>query len=53
MIKGVIYVFTNPSFSNLIKIGYTNNVHRRLNQLNQTSGIPRAYHNYATNEVEQ
>lgn len=53
MIKGVIYVFTNPSFSNLIKIGYTNNVHRRLNQLNQSSGIPRAYHIYATYEVEQ
>lgn len=31
---GVIYILTNPSFNQYVKIGYADNVETRLKQLN-------------------
>ena len=32
--KGVIYILTNPSFPDYVKIGYADNIDKRLKQLN-------------------
>lgn len=50
--KGFIYILTNPSFPQYIKIGYADNVENRLNQLNRSECIPFAFRVYATYEVE-
>ena len=34
--KGVIYILTNPSFPDYIKIGYASNIERRLKELNRS-----------------
>ncbi len=34
--KGVIYILTNPSSPEYVKIGYADNVKRRLKELNQS-----------------
>lgn len=49
---GFIYILTNEAFhkSNWIKIGYTDNIERRLNELYNTS-IPTPFEVYATYEV--
>ncbi len=52
MKKGVIYILTNPSFPDYIKIGYATNIERRLKQLNRSETIPFAFRVYATYEVE-
>ena len=51
--KGVIYILTNPSFPQYIKIGYADNVESRLKQLNNSECIPFAFRIYATYEVEE
>lgn len=51
-IVGKIYIFTNPSFSDYVKIGYSKNVENRLNQLNNSEAVPFAFRLYATYEVE-
>ena len=33
---GVIYILTNPSFPEYVKIGYTDDVDRRLKELNRS-----------------
>ncbi|MHC1787270.1 MAG: GIY-YIG nuclease family protein [Christensenellales bacterium] len=33
--KGVIYILTNPSFPEYVKIGYADNIKNRLRQLNR------------------
>lgn len=48
---GVIYILTNPSFPNYVKIGYADDIQRRLQQLNQSECIPFAFRVYATYEV--
>ncbi len=49
--SGVIYILTNPSFPDYVKIGYADNIERRLNQLNRSECIPFAFRVYATYEV--
>ena len=33
--KGVVYILTNPSFPEYVKIGYADDVIERVNQLNR------------------
>ena len=49
--KGVIYILTNPSFPEYVKIGYADNLEIRLRQLNRSECIPFAFRVYATYEV--
>lgn len=48
---GVIYILTNPSFEEYVKIGYAKDVQKRLNELNSSSAVPFAFRIYATYEV--
>lgn len=48
---GVIYILTNPSFPEYVKIGYADDIDRRLHQLNRSECIPFAFRVYATYEV--
>ena len=50
--NGVIYILTNPSFPEYVKIGYADDIEARLNQLNRSECIPFAFRVYATYEVE-
>lgn len=50
--NGVIYILTNPSFPEYVKIGYADDIESRLNQLNRSECIPFAFRVYATYEVE-
>ena len=52
-INGFIYIFTNPSFPDYVKIGYADDVLSRLRQLNSSEGLPFAFRVYATYEVEE
>ena len=49
--KGVIYILTNPSFPEYVKIGYADDIEKRLSQLNRSECIPFAFRVYATYEV--
>lgn len=48
---GCIYILTNPSFPEYVKIGYADNIENRLKQLNRSECIPFAFRVYATYEV--
>lgn len=48
---GVIYILTNPSFPDYVKIGYATDIEKRLAQLNRSECIPFAFRVYATYEV--
>ena len=50
--KGVIYILTNPSFPDYIKIGYATDIVKRLKQLNRSETIPFAFRVYAVYEVD-
>ncbi len=50
--KGVIYILTNPSFPEYVKIGYADNMEQRLKQLNNSECTPFAFRVYATYEVD-
>jgi hypothetical protein len=50
--KGVIYILTNPSFPEYVKIGYADDVNERLKTLNTSPAIPFAFRVYATYEVD-
>ena len=52
MNKGVIYILTNPSFPQYVKIGYATDVRKRLDELNRSTAIPFAFRVYATYEVD-
>lgn len=52
MSKGVIYIFTNPSFPQYVKIGYATDVKQRLEELNRSTAVPFAFRVYATYEVD-
>ena len=45
--QGYIYILTNPSFPDYVKIGYADNVETRLQQLNRSECIPFAFRVYA------
>lgn len=48
---GVIYILTNPSFPDFVKIGYADDIEKRLQQLNRSECVPFAFRVYATYEV--
>lgn len=50
--NGVIYILTNPSFPQYVKIGYTSTLQRRLRELNRSEARPFAFRAYAIYEVE-
>lgn len=49
---GYIYIMTNPSFKEYVKIGYATDVQQRLDELNRSSAVPFAFRVYATYEVD-
>lgn len=49
--KGVIYILTNPSFREYVKIGYADDVNARVSQLNKSECTPFAFRIYATLNV--
>ena len=49
--KGYIYILTNPSFPEWVKIGYAGNVEQRVNQLNRSECTPFGFRIFATYEV--
>ena len=53
MSRGVIYILTNPSFPDYVKIGYATNIETRLKQLNRSETIPFAFRVYAIYEVDK
>ena len=50
--QGVIYILTNPSFPEYVKIGYADDIDRRLADLNRTECTPFAFRVYATYAVQ-
>lgn len=48
---GYIYILTNPSFPEYVKIGYADDVQKRLVDLNRSECIPFAFRIYATYET--
>ena len=52
-INGYIYILTNPSFPQFVKIGYANNVEERVETLNRNPGLPYSFRIYATYEVNE
>ena len=43
MSKGFIYILTNPSFPQYVKIGYATDVKQRLDELNRSTAVPAFY----------
>ena len=52
MSAGVIYILTNPSFPQYVKIGYAADARQRLDELNRSTAVPFAFRVYATYEVD-
>lgn len=54
MLKGLVYILTNPCLDGWVKIGMTerNDIERRLQELNSPTNIPLSYRCYAVYEVE-
>lgn len=50
--KGVIYILTNPSFPEYVKIGYADDIEKRLKDLNRSECVPFAFRLYAYYKVE-
>ena len=50
MAKGFIYIMTNPSLKDMVKIGFATNVEARRRQLS-TTALPYDYEIYATYET--
>lgn len=53
MASGVVYILTNPSFPDYVKIGYAKDIEKRLRQLNRSETIPFAFRVYAVYEVDK
>lgn len=45
---GAIYIFTNPSFPQYVKIGYAENPQKRLDDANSSTWTPMAFRMYGT-----
>lgn len=50
---GVVYILTNPSFPEYVKIGYADDIERRLKDLNRSECIPYAFRVFATYRVSE
>ena len=50
---GEIYILVNPAFIDLVKIGYADDVEKRVKTLNRNSGLPDPFHVYATYKVKK
>ena len=50
---GYIYILTNPSFPEWVKIGYADDVESRVSRLNETECTPFAFRIYATYKVNK
>ena len=48
--RGVIYILTNPSFPEYVKIGYADDLEKRVRGLSGTN-VPEPYHCYAAYKV--
>lgn len=51
--SGCIYILTNPSFPEYVKIGYASDLEKRLRQLNRSETVPFAFRVHAIYEVGQ
>ena len=51
--KGAIYILRNPSFPDYVKIGYADDINKRLKELNRSECIPFAFRLYAYYEVSK
>ena len=51
--SGVIYVLTNPSFPEYVKIGYADNLEKRLSDLNHSECLPFAFRAYCIYKVKE
>ncbi len=49
--KKYVYILTNPSFPSFVKIGYADDVQKRVKQLNDSTAVPFEFQIYATYEV--
>ena len=54
MKKGLVYILTNPSMPDWVKIGFTDNedINQRLKELNRSTAVPLSFRAYATLSVE-
>lgn len=50
---GCVYILTNPSFPEYVKIGYADNLQKRLKELNRSECIPYAFRVYAVYNVNE
>ena len=50
---GYIYILTNPSFPDYVKIGFANDVSEKIKQLNRCECVPFAFRLYATYLVDE
>jgi len=50
---GVVYILTNPSFPEYVKIGYADDIKKRLKELNRSECVPFAFRVYAVYEVNE
>lgn len=50
--RGVIYIMTNPSFKEYVKIGWAANVKHRKKELDGSTAVPFSFKIYATLEVK-
>ena len=53
MTKWVIYILTNPSFPEYVKIWYADDINQRLSQLNRSECIPFAFRIFAYYKVDE
>ena len=51
MAKNYIYIFTNPSFQEYVKIGSASDPQKRLNDANSSTWTPKAFRLYGTYET--